>query len=257
MLVLIMKILTWNVNGLRAIIKKNLYDYINNENPDIICLNEIKLHDITIEEELRKNINKEFQYYYWNVSNKKGYSGTCVISKIKPIKTEYQDEEGRLITCHFKKFILVNVYCMNAGEDLKRLDHKIKIWNVVFKNYILKLQKENKVIITGDLNVAQTEMDIFNPLKHLKSAGYTEEERISFNNLLDETKLVDIYRYLNPKKIIYSYWSYRQSSRNKNHGWRIDYFLIDKKLIKKVINTEIKTEILGSDHAPIILEINI
>jgi len=252
-----MKIISWNVNGIRSLIKT---EYINNllieEDPDILCFNETKLSD-----ELDNNIFDNYQYKYFNISKKKGYSGTIIYSKNKPINTFIGlydiDNEGRVITLEFKKFYLVNVYTPNSGVGLNRLNWRINIWDVNFINYIEKLQIDKPVIICGDLNVAHTEIDLKNPKTNLHSAGFTLEERNSFNKLLENCFLIDTFRYLNPTKIEYSYWSYMNKSRNKNIGWRIDYFLVSNKIIKKVIKSIILTNILGSDHAPIKLIIKI
>jgi exodeoxyribonuclease III len=258
-----MKIIAWNINGIRSIIKKsNLFDLINNENPDIFCLGETKLSELDdISIKIKEKL-KEKYYDYWNLSTaKKGYSGTAVFTKEEPIqiikglkyKNEEYDEEGRVITCIFKKFILIHVYTPNSGELLARLDYRVNTWDKVFRKYITKLSEDNKVIVCGDLNVAPTEIDLKNPKTNLRSAGFTIEERESFNKI----DLIDTFRYLHPNEIKYSYWSYRQKSRERNAGWRIDFFSVDKRLIKKIIKSDILIDIYGSDHAPIILEINI
>ena len=261
-----MKIIAWNVNGIRAAIKKPyLYDLINEHNPDIFCLGETKIScphehvDITIKE----NINKKY-YSYWSLCNtKKGYSGTVIFSKKEPINiikglnidNEEYDNEGRVITCEYKTFYLIHVYTPNSGQELARLDFRTKIWDIKFKEYILKLQEHKKIILCGDLNVAHTEIDLKNPSTNLRTAGYTIEERNSFNSLLNETKLIDAFRFKNPDEIKYSYWSYKFKAREKNAGWRIDYFLLSFSLKKKKIKCDILTNIFGSYHAPIILEI--
>jgi exodeoxyribonuclease-3 len=272
-----MKIISWNINGLRSLLKtNNLDDLINNEDPDIFCLSETKLTEPNgCKEELKNKLNSTY-YSYWNLSKtRKGYSGTATFSKIEPINVMYGlnnseldnneeidksgliDNEGRVITCEFKNFYLINVYTPNSGELLKRLDYRTQIWDVEFTNYIIELQKKKKVIVCGDLNVAHNEIDLKNPKSNLHTAGFTIEERNSFNNLLNKTQLIDTFRFLNKDLIKYSYWSYRFNSRNKNVGWRIDYFLISKKLEKKVIKSDILIDILGSDHAPVILIINL
>lgn len=263
-----MKIIAWNVNGIRATLKKDdLSKLINNEDPDIFCLGETKIscpyNDV--EDELNKQLENQY-YAYWSPCKvKKGYSGTAIFTKKKPINVinglyinnkEY-DEEGRVITCEFSKYYLVHVYTPNSGEALKRLDYRTTEWDPAFRKYINKLQETKKVILCGDLNVAHKEIDLKNPKTNLKTAGYTIEERQSFDTLLDKTDMIDTFRLLNPELIKYSYWSYRFNSRQKNAGWRIDYFLISSKLKKKVIKSDILTNIYGSDHAPIILELNI
>jgi exodeoxyribonuclease-3 len=263
-----MKIIAWNVNGIRAILKKNnLVELINDEDPDIICLSEIKIscpfNDIN--DSLNKSLNNKY-YNYWSPCKvKNGYSGTAIFTKKEPtnvtfglnINNKEYDDEGRVITCEFSKFYLIHVYTPNSGEALARLNYRTTIWDNMFLKYINKLKENKKVIVCGDLNVAHKEIDLKNPKTNLRTAGFTIEERDSFNNILDKTELIDTFRYLNKEIIKYSYWSYRFSAREKNTGWRIDYFLVDKKLIKKVIKSDILINIMGSDHAPIILEIKL
>ena len=253
-----MKIISWNVNGIRSLIKTN---YINNllieECPDILCLNETKLSN-----EIESDIFNSYEYNYHNISKiKKGYSGTSIYSKIKPINVTLGiydiDNEGRVIILEYKKFYLVNVYTPNSGVGLNRLDWRINTWDSNFINYIFKLQIDKPIILCGDLNVAHTEIDLKNPKTNLHSAGFTIEERLSFNKLLENCLLIDTFRYLNPNKIEYSYWSYMNKARIKNIGWRIDYFLVSNKIIKKVLKSIILTHIFGSDHAPIELIIKI
>ncbi len=263
-----MKIIAWNVNGIRAMIKKNnLVELINNEDPDIICLGETKIS--CPYEDVKNDLNKSLKNNYFNFWSpckvKAGYSGTAILSKKEPINVVYglninnkeYDDEGRVITCEFSKFYLIHVYTPNSGQVLARLDYRTNIWDVMFTKYINKLKEHKKVIVCGDLNVAHKEIDLKNPKSNLKTAGYTIEERNSFDNILTKTELIDTFRYLNKETIKYSYWSYKFNAREKNAGWRIDYFLIDKKLIKKVIKSDILVDIIGSDHAPIILEIKL
>uniref|UniRef100_A0A6C0DAP8 Endonuclease/exonuclease/phosphatase domain-containing protein n=1 Tax=viral metagenome TaxID=1070528 RepID=A0A6C0DAP8_9ZZZZ len=263
-----MKIIAWNVNGIRAMIKRdNLDNLINHESPDIFCLGETKIscpYD-DVEEAFVKKLNSKYFAHWSACKTRGGYSGTAIFTKVKPINVvngllvngnEY-DNEGRVITCEFKKFYLVHVYTPNSGEALARLDYRTKEWDPAFKKYILKLQSTKKVIVCGDLNVAHTEIDLKNPKTNLRTAGYTLEERESFTKFLNDTQFIDTYRYQNPEGLKYSYWSYRFKSRERNTGWRIDYFLIDKKLKKKLIKSDILTEIYGSDHCPIILDIEI
>lgn len=263
-----MKIIAWNVNGIRAMIKKNnLVELINNEDPDIICLGETKIS--CPYEDVKNDLNKSLKNNYFNFWSpckvKAGYSGTAILSKKEPMNVVYglninnkeYDDEGRVITCEFSKFYLIHVYTPNSGQVLARLDYRTNIWDVMFTKYINKLKEHKKVIVCGDLNVAHKEIDLKNPKSNLKTAGYTIEERNSFDNILTKTELIDTFRYLNKETIKYSYWSYKFNAREKNAGWRIDYFLIDKKLIKKVIKSDILVDIIGSDHAPIILEIKL
>ena len=263
-----MKIIAWNVNGIRAMIKKkDLFSLINEEDPDIFCLGETKISCPYDEVEKALNNNLKSKYYnFWSPCKVKGgYSGTAIFTKKNPkniiyglqIDDKEYDDEGRVITCEFSKYYLVHVYTPNSGQVLARLDYRTKVWDNAFIKYILKLQSSKKVIVCGDLNVAHTEIDLKNPKTNLRTAGYTIEERESFDKLLDKTGLIDTFRFEHPETIKYSYWSYRFNSRTKNAGWRIDYFLVDKKLKKKLIKSNILTEIMGSDHAPIILEINL
>jgi exodeoxyribonuclease-3 len=252
-----MKIISWNVNGLRAMMKKqNLIDLINEENPDIFCLGETKLN-----EEL--DIFTDYNSYWSHCQVKNGYSGTVIFTKKKPKNIIYglnvdnieHDLEGRVITCEFSKFILIHVYTPNSGELLKRLDYRINTWDIAFTKYLNILQSKKNVILCGDLNVAHHEIDLKNPKTNLKTAGFTVEERQSFDLLLNKTDMIDSFRYLHPETIKYSYWGYKFNCRKRNCGWRIDYFLLSKKLIKKIIKSDILDDILGSDHAPIILEL--
>jgi exodeoxyribonuclease-3 len=287
-----MKIVAWNVNSIRTLIKEDhLENLIKKEKPDIICFGETKLSCKCIEvipckcrviypdkeklkckcpfteldEELKEKI-KGYKYRYWHHSRAKtGYSGTAIFCKKEPEKITLglksndkdYDDEGRMITLEYDNFILVHVYTPNSGEELKRLDYRVNTWDVKFREYIKNLKSNKTVIICGDLNVARAEIDLKNPKTNTKTAGFTKEERESFEKLLEENNLIDTYRYLNPEKIEYSYWSYRFNSRAKNAGWRIDYFLVNEKYIKKVKNSEILTEYFGSDHAPIKLNIKI
>jgi exodeoxyribonuclease-3 len=254
-----MKIISWNINGLRSILnKKYLYNLITDLNPDILCLGETKLNNSLYFE----NNFLDYYVYYNNSKSKKGYSGTAIYTKIKPLEIIYDcpdlnNDEGRVITFLFSNFYLVHVYTPNSGQALQRLEYRINEWDINFNKFIMKLKKIKPVILCGDLNVAHKEIDLKNPLKNLRTAGYTIEERDSFNNILNHTKLIDTYRYFNPELIKYSYWSYRFKSREKNIGWRIDYFLVSKKLLKYIIKSDILEDVKGSDHAPILLEIKI
>lgn len=262
-----MKIIAWNVNGIRAMIKKNyLSNLINKEDPDIFCLGETKIscpfNDV--KDSLNKTIKNKYFSYWSPCKIKAGYSGTAIFTKKEPINVIYglnisnkeYDDEGRVITCEFSKFYLIHVYTPNSGQVLARLDYRTNTWDIMFRKYINLLQKNKKVIVCGDLNVAHKDIDLKNPKNNLRTAGFTIEERTSFDNLLLKTDLIDTFRYLNKDTIKYSYWSYKYHAREKNAGWRIDYFLVDKKLIKKVINSDILNDIMGSDHAPIIMTLN-
>ena len=253
-----MKIIAWNINGIRSSMKRNeLYDLIKDENPDIICFGETKISCPfeEVKEELNQKI-KGYKYRYWSpCKTRGGYSGTAIFCKKEPnhiiFGLDNIDNEGRVIILEFNKFFLLHCYTPNSGAELDRLDYRTKTWDKVFRKKIIELQKDKPVIVCGDLNVARQEIDLKNPKTNLKTAGYTIEERESFEKLLSEANLVDTYRVLNPEKIEYSYWSYRFNSRKKNAGWRIDYFLINEKYIKNIKKSLILTEIMGSDHAPI------
>ena len=258
------KIISWNINGIRAITKKNdLFDLIEKEKPNIICFGETKISCpyIDIEIELKEKI-KGYRYRYWSPCLiKGGYSGTAIFSKKKPINVNYGiensniDDEGRVITLEFEKYILLHVYTPNSGQALKRLEYRVNEWDVAFRKYVKKLNERKPTIVTGDLNVAHKEIDIHNPKTNIRNSGFTIEERESFDKLLKETKMIDTYRHINPEKEEYSFWTYLFNSRKKNKGWRIDYFLISEKYIKWVKKANILTDVMGSDHAPVSLEL--
>lgn len=236
----------------------SLYD------PDILCLSETKLsNDSQIYNEKIKIINKKYKYYFWNNCKvRKGYSGTCIISSKNPINVVYGlydvdnnniDDEGRVILLEFKKYYFIHVYTPNSGQVLSRLDWRINTWDTVFREYIKKLQNTKPVIICGDLNVAHKQIDIKNYKSNSRSPGFTIEERSSFDLLLKECDLVDIYRFKYPSKIEYTFWSYLRKSREKNIGWRLDYCLINNIIKNKIKDIKILVDIYGSDHAPILI----
>tara|TARA_B100001093_G_C26756783_1_gene983822 strand:+ start:347 stop:1138 length:792 start_codon:yes stop_codon:yes gene_type:complete len=261
-----LKIISWNVNGIRSIMKKNeLYKLIESEKPDIICFGETKISCpfLDVEEELKDKI-KGYKYRYWSPCLiKNGYSGTAIFSKKKPIDVSYGlgsnsiDQEGRVITLEFEKFYLLHVYTPNSGQALKRLDYRVNTWDIEFRKFIKNLNKSKPTIVTGDLNVAHYEIDISNPKGNLKNSGFTIEERESFSKLLEETKMIDSYRFLNPEKVEYSFWTYLHNSRAKNKGWRIDYFLIPEHKKDWIKKSEILTDVMGSDHAPVSVTLSI
>ena len=253
-------ILSWNINGIRAILKKGFESFINENNYDIICLQETKISEDLVD-------NFLFEFYpntLWNCADKKGYSGTAILCKEKPISVikgigiEKHDKEGRVISAEFPNFYLVNVYTPNSqnqGDDgrPKRLNYRCLEWDIDFLNYILTLEKTKPVVVCGDLNVAHREIDLANPKTNRNNAGFTDEERKGFQNLLD-SGFLDIYREINPNTTgAYSWWSYRANARARNIGWRIDYFCISKLLKNKVVTVKILPEIMGSDHCPISL----
>lgn len=244
------KMISWNVNGLRAIYKKGFVDIFNEINADIFCIQETKLQE--------GQIDLSFPGYemYWNYAEKKGYSGTAIFTKIKPILVtkgigiEEHDKEGRVITLEFEDYYLVTVYTPNSQTELKRLDYRMK-WEIDFKVYIKELEKKKPVVICGDLNVAHKEIDLKNPKTNRKNAGFTDEEREKFTELLNDG-FIDTFRYFYPNEEgKYSWWSYRFSAREKNAGWRIDYFLVSEALKDKLKSANILSDIMGSDHCPV------
>ena len=245
-----MKFISWNVNGIRACVTKGFLDYFKEVDADIFCLQETKLQEGQID------LNLEGYYEYWNYAQKKGYSGTAIFTKKKPISVAYgmnieeHDNEGRVITLEFEDFYFITVYTPNSQNELKRLDYRMK-WEDDFREYLKKLDAIKPVIVCGDLNVAHEEIDLKNPKTNRKNAGFTDEEREKLSILLNDG-FIDTYRYFNPKKEnIYSWWSYRFNARKNNSGWRIDYFLVSENLKDRLVSADIHTEILGSDHCPV------
>lgn len=251
-----MKFISWNVNGLRAIYKKGFLDFFKKIDSDIFCIQETKMQEGQIELDL----NGYFQYY--NYAVRKGYSGTAIFSKIEPEKVTYgigieeHDQEGRVITLEFKDFYFVNCYTPNSGRELDRLNYRMK-WEDSFRDYLKKLDKIKPVVICGDLNVAHKEIDLKNPKTNRHSAGFTDEEREKIDILLNDG-FTDTYRKIYPdKENAYTWWSYMFHAREKNVGWRIDYFLISNRISNKIEDAYIYDNILGSDHCPIGLDIEI
>jgi exodeoxyribonuclease-3 len=252
-----MKIIAWNVNGIRSLIKSNNIQQILDEKPDVLCLGETKIDSNAVKEIDNNEILSYFKYRYWSYcSIKKGYSGTAIYSIHKPINVIYGllnsniDNEGRVITLEFENFFLVHVYTPNSGADLKRLEWRTTVWDRQFEKYIIYLQKSKPVIACGDFNVAHMEIDLAKPKSNTKTAGFTIEERNSFSELLKNTKLIDIYRKQHPNQSEYTFWSYMRQSREKNIGWRIDYFLVDEKIYTDKMDTSILS-VIGSDHTAI------
>jgi len=249
-----MKFVSWNVNGLRACINKGFLDYFNKINADIFAIQESKLQKGQID------LNIEGYYQYWNYAERKGYSGTAIFTKKEPISVSYgigieeHDKEGRVITLEYEDFYFITVYTPNSKENLARLDYRM-VWEDEFRNFLKNLEKKKPLIICGDLNVAHNEIDLKNPNNNRKNAGFTNEERGKFTELLN-AGFIDTFRYLYPdKEGIYSWWSYRFNARKNNSGWRIDYFLVSEALKDRIIDSQIHTEVLGSDHCPVVLEI--
>lgn len=251
-----MKLISWNVNGLRAIMNKGFLDNFEQINADVFCLQETKLQEGQID------FAPEGYNVYWNSAIKKGYSGTAVFSKIKPIKVEYgigreeHDQEGRVITLEYAKFYLVDCYTPNSQRELTRLDYRMK-WEDEFKSYLKKLDTKKPVILCGDLNVAHNEIDLKNPSTNRHNPGFTNEEREKMTELLN-SGFVDSFRYLYPyTKDVYSWWSYMFHAREKNAGWRIDYFIVSDRIKEKIKDSKILTQVFGSDHCPVELDIEI
>ena len=250
-----MKLISWNVNGLRAVMGKNFTDFFNEIDADIFCLQETKLQEGQIEMELPG------YHQYWNYADKKGYSGTAIFTKEEPDGVSYgigidqHDHEGRVITLEFKDFYVVTVYTPNSQDELRRLDYRMK-WEDDFREYLTGLNRQKPVIVTGDMNVAHNEIDLKNPKTNRRNAGFTDEERGKMTELLN-SGFIDTFRYFYPDtEGIYSWWSYRFRAREKNAGWRIDYFLASTDMENRIKGAKIHTEILGSDHCPVELEID-
>ena len=248
-----MKLISWNVNGIRAAANKGFYDFFEKVNADIFCIQETKLQ----EEQIDENMKKLREFNYWNSAEKKGYSGTAVFSKTKPIKVTYGDDnEGRTITCEYDNFYLVNCYTPNSKRELERLDFRME-WEDKIREYLIELDKIKPVIYCGDFNVAHKEIDLKNPSSNHHNAGFTDEERGKMTLLLN-SNFVDTFRYKYPdRKDCYTWWSYMFKAREKNAGWRIDYFIVSDRIKEKIVDAKIHQEILGSDHCPIELEIDL
>ncbi len=250
-----MKIISWNVAGFRACLKKGFDEFFDKENADIYCLQESK----ALEDQF--SYNKEGYDMYLYPAEKKGYSGTLVFTRIKPLNVSYginideHDHEGRVITLEFNDFYLVNVYVPNVKRDLSRLEYRMK-WEDDFKQYLKHLEEKKTVIVCGDFNVAHNEIDIKNAKANIGNAGFTYEERDKFTKLL-ESGFIDTFRYFHETEEKYSWWSYMGKAREKNIGWRIDYFIISKSSINNVVDSTILNDVMGSDHCPICLEVNL
>ena len=251
-----MKLISWNVNGIRACVNKGFIDFFNKIDADIFCIQETKCQ--------KGQIELEFEGYesYWNSAEKKGYSGTAIFTKQKPLNVTYgigkeeHDKEGRVITLEFEKFYIVNIYTPNSKRELERLDYR-QLWEDEIRAYLLKLKENKPVVMCGDLNVAHTEIDLKNPKTNRKNAGFTDEERAKMTELLN-AGFVDTFRYKYPEvEGKYSWWSYMFHAREKNAGWRIDYFIVSENLKDKIEDAKILDDIYGSDHCPVELDLNI
>ena len=251
-----MKIISWNVNGIRAVIKKGFYDFIDEYKPDILCLQETKAHPEQVDIKLN-----QYPYQFWNSAEKKGYSGTAIFSKKEPLSVknnigiDKHDNEGRVIAVEFEDYFLVNVYTPNSKRELLRLEYRSQEWDVDFLKYLKKLDEEKPVIFCGDLNVAHKEIDLKNPKTNKRNAGFTDEERLGFDNYI-ESGFIDTFREFEKGEGHYTWWSYMFNSRAKNVGWRIDYFCISQILRSKLAKSYILKDVMGSDHAPVAIEIN-
>ena len=249
-----MKFISWNVNGLRACMGKGFMDFFNEIDADIFCLQETKLSEGQIE------LDTPGYHQYWNYAEKKGYSGTAVFTKKEPISVTYgigievHDHEGRVITAEFDDFYFVDVYVPNSQRELTRLDYRM-VWEDAFLSYVKKLDEKKPVIYCGDLNVAHKEIDLKNPKSNHMNAGFTDEERACFTKVT-ESGFIDSFRYFYPdEKDKYSWWSYMFKAREKNAGWRIDYFVVSEKIKDRMVDAKIHADILGSDHCPVELDI--
>ena len=249
-----MKLISWNVNGIRACVQKGFLDFFKEVDADIFCIQESKMQEGQLELEL------EGYHQYWNYAEKKGYSGTAIFTKQEPISVQYgigieeHDHEGRVITLEFEDFYMVTVYTPNSQDELKRLDYRMQ-WETDFLAYLKKLEEKKGVIFCGDLNVAHQEIDLKNPKTNRKNAGFTDEERAKFGEVL-KAGFIDTFRYFYPDvKDVYSWWSYRFSARAKNAGWRIDYFCVSECLKDRLEDAKILTDVLGSDHCPVQLDL--
>ncbi|EKZ0268412.1 exodeoxyribonuclease III [Listeria monocytogenes] len=251
-----MKLISWNVNGLRAAVKKGFLEYFEEADADIFCLQETKLQEGQIELDLPAYKD------YWNYAVKKGYSGTAIFTKVEPLSVQYglgipeHDTEGRVITLEFEEFFMVTVYTPNSQAELKRLDYRMTFEDAILE-YVKNLDKTKPVVLCGDLNVAHEEIDLKNPKTNRKNAGFSDEERAKFSAFLD-AGFIDSFRYFYPDLTdAYSWWSYRMNARARNTGWRIDYFVVSERLKDKLVDAKIHADVLGSDHCPVELELNL
>ncbi len=249
-----MKLISWNVNGIRACVRKGFLEYFKEVDADIFCIQETKLQEGQIE------LNLENYFQYWNYAIKKGYSGTAIFTKKKPLSVKYgigiknEEPEGRIITLEFEAFYLVNVYTPNSQRDLARLEFRLS-WENEIRNYLQELDKTKPVVLCGDLNVAHYEIDLKNPGANRGNSGFTDEEREKMTALLD-AGFIDTFRLLYPSKTdAYTWWSYMNKVRERNIGWRIDYFIVSKKLKDVIKEAHIHSHVMGSDHCPVVLEL--
>lgn len=250
-----MKFVTWNVNGLRAATKKGFLDFFKDVNADVFAIQETKM------QEYQKEFELDNYFEFWNCADKKGYSGTLIYTRIKPLNVIYgidgdlYNDEGRIITLEYDNFFFVNVYVPNSKPELARIEYR-QVFEDNFRNYLSKLDQEKPVVLCGDLNVAHKEIDLKNPKANIKNPGFSIQERTKFQALLD-AGFKDTYRTLNPDTVKYSWWSYRFNARANNTGWRIDYFVVSDRIMNNVVDVEIRNDIFGSDHCPVEIKINL
>lgn len=250
-----MKLISWNVNGLRACLQKGFLEYFREADADVFCLQETKL------QEGQHDLDLQNYHQYWNYAEKKGYSGTAMFTKKEPLSVTFgigvpeHDHEGRVITAEFEKYYVITVYVPNSQRELTRLEYRMQ-WEEAFLNYVLGLEKKKPVIYCGDLNVAHQEIDLKNPKSNHQNAGFTDQERSCFSKVL-ESGYLDSFRYLYPDaRDAYSWWSYMFHAREKNVGWRIDYFVVSEKLKDRLVDAKIHAQVEGSDHCPVELDLN-
>jgi len=249
-----MKLISWNVNGIRAVLKKGFLDFVANEKPDILCLQEVKA--------MKEQVELELPGYeqFWNSAVKKGYSGVAIFSKITPLSVknglgiEGHDQEGRVLTLEFEDYYLVNVYTPNSKRELLRLQYRTEEWDVAFLNHVKSLEEHKPVVFCGDLNVAHTEIDLANPKSNRKNAGFTDQERESFDNIV-AAGFIDTFREFESEGGHYSWWSYMGGARARNVGWRIDYFCISQALRPRLKSAYILPDVMGSDHCPVAIDL--
>ena len=249
-----MKLISWNVNGLRAVLKKNFYEFVEDEQPDVLCLQETKM------QEGQADLDLPGYHQYWCSADKKGYSGTLTLTRKEPISVstgmgvDVHDHEGRIVCLEFPDFYSVNVYVPNSQDQLARLSYRME-WEDAFRAYVKGLEETKPVIICGDMNVAHKEIDIKNAASNRRNAGFTDEERAKMTELQD-AGFIDTFRYFYPDvRGVYSWWSYRFNARANNAGWRIDYFLVSEALRDRLADAKILTDVMGSDHCPVVLEL--
>jgi exodeoxyribonuclease III len=257
----IMKIVSWNVNGLRAVVKKGFYEWVEQEKPDVLCLQETKLQEDKLEEELR-DIKGKYSYSYFSFADKKGYSGVATYSQVEPVEVKHGfgierfDNEGRIVMTDFEKFILLNIYFPNGQMNEERLQYKLDFYDALLEFCNKLVSEGKKLVICGDYNTAHTGMDIKNAKSNEKTSGFLPVERQWIDKFI-ANGYTDVYRYLNPEKVEYSWWSYMFKARERNTGWRIDYHFVSNNLLENIKDAKILTSVMGSDHCPITLELNL